>query len=459
MDIPGTRDVPYLSLQEWCDGEAHRGVLHYDETEHQELPHVVKFSGGRSSGLMLLLLLANDLLDPERGDVVLFTNTSAEHPATYDFVRKMKGVTERCGIPFFLAQLQTIETVVGGEWRRRLTYRLTNHRPLTDKNPDGYCHRGEVFQEAVSFNGMLPSVHTRICTTLMKMFVTREFLSDWFANRAELPEIGHKATGSKLDTHHLYQMHRASRGTMSREEFENRLQFISSRPTYRPLQRMANFTKAPLPDQPNELLRDSIFGDRCYLFGTTPAPYITFLGFRSGENARYYRMVQRNLGERTPGQDTQPPGEHSYAPLFNLGIDQDQVLEFWRKQHGRIRPHLPENLNLSNCVFCFLKGRRKLQAIHNQKSEFERDLPEGLRAECRKRKTPNGLAWWEQLEDTYKRKANRQSDDGANSFGMFGLKSMSYRSLREESGNGRARKQTDSLDLADTEAVTCECTD
>ena len=54
-------------------------------------PHVVMFSGGRSSGYMLALALHNGLLRAERGDVVIFNNTSAEHPATYDFVRLDEG--------------------------------------------------------------------------------------------------------------------------------------------------------------------------------------------------------------------------------------------------------------------------------------------------------------------------------------------------------------------------------
>ena len=52
----------------------------YLDKHHAELPHVVKFSGGRSSGMLLLTLLANGILKSERGDVVVFNNTSSEHP-------------------------------------------------------------------------------------------------------------------------------------------------------------------------------------------------------------------------------------------------------------------------------------------------------------------------------------------------------------------------------------------
>ncbi|WP_423907540.1 hypothetical protein [Candidatus Spongiihabitans sp.] len=38
-------------------------------------PHIVKFSGGRSSGMMLMELLKQETLKPERGDVIVFNNT------------------------------------------------------------------------------------------------------------------------------------------------------------------------------------------------------------------------------------------------------------------------------------------------------------------------------------------------------------------------------------------------
>ena len=65
-------------------------AFRYRARHHQELPHVVKFSGGRSSGMLLFTLLDNGFLKQERGDVVVFNNTSCEHPETYKFVAKCK---------------------------------------------------------------------------------------------------------------------------------------------------------------------------------------------------------------------------------------------------------------------------------------------------------------------------------------------------------------------------------
>ena len=51
----------------------------------QAFPCIVKFSGGRSSVALAFLLVESGLLRPECGDAILFANTSAKHPATYDF--------------------------------------------------------------------------------------------------------------------------------------------------------------------------------------------------------------------------------------------------------------------------------------------------------------------------------------------------------------------------------------
>ena len=80
----------------------------YLDKYHAELPHVVKFSGGRSSGMLLLTLLANGILKSERGDVVVFNNTSSEHPRTYEFVRECKTATEQHGIPFFPCRISDL---------------------------------------------------------------------------------------------------------------------------------------------------------------------------------------------------------------------------------------------------------------------------------------------------------------------------------------------------------------
>ena len=457
----GAVGVPRLSFRVWKGGSKRRGIVHYEENDHRSAPQVVKFSGGRSSGLMLLTLLENGLLEAERGDVVLFTNTSAEHPATYDFVCKLKRASEKAGIPFFIAQLHTVETVAAGEWRRKLTYRLANDRPKSPSNPWGYSYRGEVFEEAIAWTGMLPSVHTRVCTTLMKMFVTREFLADWLAGVREIPTQGHQGGATQIDLDMLYQEHLRKRGKMSFSEFETRHKVLKQRVTFRPNQQYHEFTKAPLVNKVGQKLRESVFGNKCALFGDRPATFLTHLGFRAGEDARYQRMLNRNRGGTTPGQDTHPPGEFSYAPLFEMGIDQKKVLRFWADQPARLRPHLPEDINLSNCVYCFLKGPRALAEIRESKAAYEKALPESLRQECRKRNTPNSIDWWARIEHSHKREANKRSSENGQrkTFGMFGLQNTNYLEIKKQAVRaGRSRRASPRAALPQS-AINCECTD
>ena len=149
-------------------------AFRYRARDHQELPHVVKFSRGRSSGMLLFTLLENGFLNQERGDVVVFNNTSCEHPETYKFVSKCKELVEQAGIPFFFVEFQTYEDARQGEWRRIASYRLVNERPLSEENPDGFRWKGEVFEETLSNKSYLPNQFSRVCTQSLKLEVTRQ---------------------------------------------------------------------------------------------------------------------------------------------------------------------------------------------------------------------------------------------------------------------------------------------
>ncbi len=156
-------------------------------------PYIVKFSGGRSSAMMLMKLLKNNQLNPKRGDIIIFNNTSAEHPATYEFTRKIKKIAEEeYNIPFFWIEYQTYEDSNGTyQWSRRPSYKLVNDQPLSRDNLSGYRYKGEVFEEMISLSGFLPSMVSRVCTLSMKIFVTNAFLSDWFAQKQSIGKLGH----------------------------------------------------------------------------------------------------------------------------------------------------------------------------------------------------------------------------------------------------------------------------
>ncbi len=162
----------------------------YRAKGHRDLPHVVKLSGGRSSGMLLFALLENKILDPDRGDVIVFNNTSAEHPDTYRFTRDCKVASSRYGVPFFWVEFQTYEDARNGEWTRIPSYRLVNDEIRSPDNPDGFHWRGEVFEELLSWSGYIPNQFSRICTRNMKLEATRLFLKDWLACKESIPRLG-----------------------------------------------------------------------------------------------------------------------------------------------------------------------------------------------------------------------------------------------------------------------------
>lgn len=444
--------------------------LHYDAKEHIRFPHVVKFSGGRSSGMMLVILLENNILKPERGDVVLFNNTSAEHPATYDFVVRMKKYVESKGVPFFINEFQTYETVVRGDWKRRPSYRLAKPYPLSDKHPDGYSNRGEVFEESLAWSGMVPTIYERTCTIWMKMFPTQEFLGDWFARKSQIEELGHCFGKSKMDIEEMHKEHLKNRGKMSEELFKKRRHFLLQRPTFRPEQFFNDYSTVSYGVNRNTVLNETVIAGKSQMSGDSHTQFITLLGFRGEEDNRYKRMLSRNEETRS---NYQPDGEYSYAPLYNLKIDQNQVLDFWKMQSGRIKPKLPANINLSNCVYCFLKGYGSLSEIATKKKVFEDKLPPKLRAESRKRKTPNNLSWWKKMEEQYRRPKppengeliGVEAEKEGQYFGFFGLGERGYDLVQKRAVSiKRSSKSTNKADLSGKDTgelapIPCDCTD
>ena len=440
----------------------------YEFSGHAELPHVVKFSGGRTSGMLLISMLESGMLNPERGDVVVFNNTSAEHPATYDFVRQCKEMTEsQYGVPFFLLEFQTYEDVHKSRWWRMPSYRLVNARPRADGNPDGYQWRGEVFEELVSWKGYVPNQYSRVCTEQMKLFATREFLSDWFAAKPGTERLGHSGGESKMVDDEIYDLHKRNRGDTPKRIFLAKKSFLRGRPAARPAQRFADFCAVGHEGINNPGLAAKCFGDRVGLTGDDCADYLAFVGFRADEPHRVARMRARNWdgdmqGDSPDLETTRPEGEYVYAPLASAGATRANVNDFWRMQDWGLR--LPDDANLSNCVFCFLKGQRNIVDIISRQREIDASLPKELRS---KPDTPSDINWWRELEDKYGRDLRAEERELRAAaekqerpiIGFFGLSGMSYKRLQktgEKIGQGDAQAQEDASSL---ENLPCDCTD
>ena len=200
--------------------------------------------------MLLFILLESGVLDAKRGDVVVFNNTSAEHPNTYQFVASCKSVVEKkYGIPFFWIERCTYEDARGGKYTRIPSFRLVNSEPYSPSNPDGYHWRGEVFEELLSWAGYVPSIHQRTCTSSLKLEATRDFLREWFSTSESTIRQGHYGTDTRLDMDDLYERHLKSGGSVPRKAFDRKKEFCFSRPVARESQQWSDYSAAWVPFQ------------------------------------------------------------------------------------------------------------------------------------------------------------------------------------------------------------------
>lgn len=414
----------------------------------EDTPRVVKFSGGRSSGMLLFILLRSGLLRAERGDVVLFNNTSAEHPKTYDFVAKCKDVVEgHFGIPFFWIEFQTVEDARGSrgssEWLRLRSYRLVNHRPHSEDNPNGYRYRGEVFEEMLSYTGYTPNQFSRICTQILKVDVTLAFLKDWFLCRDKISSLGHNHAGSRLTDEDFYASHRKNSGAVPRDIFLAKKKYLRSCARNRPEQHYADYSSAFTPIDNDYLLfrRGAKIG-----WLENEIQYVSFVGIRHDEPKRVARV--KGLKSCNAGKYD---AEYISMPLDEMKATKEDVNNFWKNQDWLGLPH---DVDLSNCVYCFLKGTRKLhdvrQTMDALKLNGSKDAILG---------TPADINWWAKMEEKYSRdliaegrKTSLQNEEAF--IGFFGRSGkFSYQALAK----GCAHEACSANVHA--ELPPCECTD
>ena len=421
--------------------------FHYEVDEHYDLPHVIKFSGGRSSGLLLFLLLENGILKVERGDVIVFNDTSAEHPETYKFAIKCKRIAEeQYGIPFFWIQFQTYEDARGGEWVRLPTYRMIKPVPWTEEEPDGYHWRGEAFEELLSWSGYVPNQFQRTCTQNLKLEVTRQFLRDWFACKDGISRLGHYGKDSRLADEAMYMRHKKHRGKVPREIYLNKKSYVRSRPVFRPEQKFSEFSHVTRPIV-NSTLKDKNFGGNA-CFGNGGVEYVTFVGLRYDEMSRVVKVKRRNSGGlEARGYE----GEHVYTLLATFGIKKEDVDLFWAQQNWGL--NLPNEYGLSNCVYCFMKGAKSLRKVNSQMQNQKKE-------DTNLENTPCDLHWWKQMEERYGRDLKAEKRILQNKrrekavIGFFGIDSGFTYKLLEQSGNNEVE-----ISRYYNSALPCDCTD
>jgi len=409
---------------------------YYVDKSHSELPHIIKFSGGRSSGMLLFTMLEKGMINPKRGDIVIFNNTSAEHEETYKFVvRCKKECEETYNVPFFMIEFQTYEDSHKGIYDRFPTYKLVNDQPYSEKNPDGYHYKGEIFEELISWKAYLPSTMQRTCTKEMKMNVTHSFLKDWFSPKIKLARKGHYDEKPLFEWNELLDKHERNGGKIPENIFKTKKSYTyEHRPHFRAEQIIQNFTTVNIKDIKSE-------------FTYIGRSFCSFIGFRSDEPARITKMRNR-IGDESNNKYNvaylkDENEEHVYAPLTEFKITEKDVKNFWNNQEWDL--NLPDGGTMSNCTYCFMKGGKKLLELAKLELKYETS-----------ELTPQNLQWWINIEKKYQRDliAEKRQPQGNNKFiNFFGVDGkLSYEIIKNY-------LEMESTDAPLDEVLPCNCTD
>ena len=423
---------------------AGRAALAYRDPNHERLPHVVRFSGGRSSALMTLRLASEGVLRHDRGDVVLFANTTAEHPGTYEFAQEVcEEIEGQFGVPCLWYEGCAVEAATRVGYTRSRTFRLVRRVPEADGDDPrwpGYRSRGEAFEEMVSWT-RLPSRWRRMCTTELKVRPGHDLVAEWLFGGPGPARQGHHRDVSLASAAVVAGRYR---GVLDRNEREARLQVACGEPWARPQQDWQDFTTVDL-DRPEGGPRGRV--DIWGRFGVAQQ-FVSILGLRADEPERVRTAMWRSLiAEGAAGTHCrdriQPPGELVYCPLSDIGVTEEEVRSFWAGRPYDLR--IPDGAG--NCVYCFLKGPAALARLAAQIDDCDDELDSYAKG------TPVDIRWWSRLEEAYGRPSTNQEGR----IGMF--HDTDYESIMSRV----ARPDPSSVNGCDSGGddlrVPCSCTD
>ena len=315
---------------------------------------------------------------------IIVNNPSAEHQKTYEFVIECKRRCEKeYNIPVFLTEFQTFEDCKNGIYDRFATYKLVNDKPYSQDNPNGYHHKGEIFEELISWQMYLPSLMSgRTCTKKMKMDVTYSFLNDWFSGIDYIERLGHYGEKSRIDIEILYQKHQKNGGKVPFPIYKDKKEYCLTRPLFRPEQKFCDYTNVTI--------------DKSIYIHKKRVEFCSFVGFRADEPLRLEKMKKRinqSYNENIDIAYIREENEHIYAPLVEFGIAQREVKDFWDNQDFDLG--LPYDGSLGNCVYCFMKGANKLSSIKPSTDEL----------------APQNIDWWINIEKKYQRDLKAEGRD------------------------------------------------
>ncbi len=338
-------------------------------------------------------------------------------------------------IPFLWFEFLTVEDASRGVYARRPSYRLVRPVPIEDDPEHGYRSRGEVFEELLSWQGMLPNPHQRTCTTKLKLHPAHALLSEWLGRTEGPRHAGHYAGRPLAAPATSFRQYRRNGGKASRRSYTERIRYVASRPPHRSAQRWRNYTEAPV-------LGSSPGNRPAPLWGPDAVGHVTLLGLRADEPRRVGRVMSRSMLAEGASADkcrvhTQPPGEHPCFPLVDWKMDGEAVRRFWRARDFDL-DGMPQGAG--NCVFCFMKGTRAIV-----RTAKERD-PERTAA------TPSDIGWWAEMERKYRREVPSRDGSGRSRFGFFGVRGPTYEEISKNPATAREGRYTHGTPA-------CDCTD
>ena len=385
---------------------------------------------------MALSLARSGALKPERGDLVLFANTSAEHPATYRFAARICDELEQeHAVPCLWHEYRTIEIAAKNGWKRAATFQLVRRVLASDEDEahaPGYRAGGEVFERAISMLGTLPNTRQRLCTQHLKILPSQNIIAEWLGSAKGLTAVGHQYD-SQVTLDDCWQRYR---GKLERADFERMKSAALLDSPHRPAQDWSDFTRV---DEHRALVdhhRADIWGKQ-----GRPVRFVSLLGLRADEQKRVDRVLDRAIfAEGATGRkcrdDSQPAGEMVYTPLHDHDATREDVAAFWSGE-----PYdLEIDSSLGNCAFCFLKGVKQLTTIMRMPD------PE------RKSGTPTDPRWWSDIEQKYGRASTKHPD---RRFGFTNFDRPSYAELIERVEDQPALELASSI----SGELPCDCTD
>lgn len=132
------------------------------------MPRLISFSGGRSSAMMLRIMLENGI---QPDDYILFANTGKERPETLDFVHE---VETRWNVPIVWVEgtysPYNLET---GTMVESVGFRIVNYETAS--------RDGRPFSEMIDWVncGHVPNRTSRFCTKYLKIIPMQRLLNGW----------------------------------------------------------------------------------------------------------------------------------------------------------------------------------------------------------------------------------------------------------------------------------------